>query len=109
MASTPEKIIEYLRTIDLEYRDCRILTETELRSLVWFFLYGENVLSEIGWTWRGCTFRQSAETCLLVVKAGTRDTPQVAFFTARTPISCVLSFAKAWHNDRVKWSNDKFA
>lgn len=109
MVSTPKKVLEYLRTIETTFTDCRILTEQELRALVWFFLYGENVLSQIGWTWRGCTFRQSETTCLLVVKSGTKDTPQVAFFTDRNPIGCVLGFCKAWHNDRVKWSADQYA
>lgn len=109
MASTPKPILAYLRTIETTYTDQRILTETELRSLVWFFLYGQNVLSEAGDTWRGCSFRQRKTTCLLVVKGGTIDAPQVAFITDRTPTGCVLAFCKAWHNDRVKWQDDQYA
>lgn len=109
MAPTPDRILSNLRTIEQTFTDCRVVTEREMRALVWFFHYGENVLSQIGWTWRGATFRQAQETCLLVVKAGTRELPRVAFFTDRHPIGCVLSFCKAWHNDRVKWTEDKFA
>lgn len=109
MADTPDPILEYLRTIhDLDDTGT-VITPTELRALVWFFIYGENVLSQIGGTWRGCSFRQNETTCLLVVKATIDDLPQVAFITARTPTDCVVTFCKQWHADRVKWNNDKYA
>lgn len=109
MASTPKKIIEYLRTIDKEYRDNRVLTELEHRCLVWFFLYGQNVLSQKGMVWRGCVFRQEETSCLLVVKAGPVDTPQVGFVTGRTPIDCVRIFCRRWHDETQEWYEDKFA
>lgn len=109
MATTTKKILEYLQTIETTYTDCRVLSQTELRVLVWFFLYGENVFSQVGLSWRGCSFRQSMTTCLLVVKASRGDIPLVAFCTDRTPIGCVLAFCKNWHADKVAWTGDKYA
>jgi hypothetical protein len=108
MASTPKKIAEYLRTVDSDYKDNRILTELEHRSLVWFFLYGQNVFSQIGWDWRGAIFRQKGEQCLLVVKAGTQDTPLVGFITDRTPIDCVRVFCRRWHAGTQDWYADNY-
>jgi hypothetical protein len=109
MASTPKKLIEYLQTIDTTYKDCRVLTNQELRALVWFFLYGQNVFSQVGRDWVGCVFRQRELECLLVVKSRREGTQQVAFVTARTPIDCVWVFCKKWYADTVAWSEDKFA
>lgn len=109
MASTPTPIIKYLKTIETNYKDCRVCTALELRSLVWFFLYGENVFSEIGRTWRGATFRQQETMCLMCVKSGLDGIPQVAYVTDRTPIDCVVTFAKKWHKDTIEWNFDKYA
>lgn len=108
MDRTHPKIVEYLRTIETSYTDQRVLSEQELRALAWFFLYGTNVFSEVGLTWKGCTFRQRETTCLLVVKADADGIPLVAYCTARTPTDCVLSFCKTWHADLVKWNDDKY-
>lgn len=109
MSTTPEKIIEYLRTIDQSYRDQRIVSETELRALVWFFEYGQNVFSQVGRDWVGCTFRQKETTCLLVVKARLNGTQEVVFVTDRTPIGCVRTFCKKWHADTLRWVPDQYA
>lgn len=109
MASTPNKIIEYLRTIETTYTDCRVITELEMRCLVWFFLYGESVFSQFGRTWRGCTFRQSEEQCLLCVKSSWGDTQDVVFITARNPIDCVRIFCRKWHDDTLVWHVDRYA
>ena len=109
MAFTPTKIIEYLRDIDAEYKDGRVVSEREHRALVWFLVYGENVFSQIGHTWRGCSFRQSDTTCLMTVKGGTKSIPQVAYVTGRTPTDCVVIFCRKWHGDRVQWFPDKYA
>ena len=108
MSSTPSPIVEYLRTIDLTYRDQRILSEQELRSLVWFFLYGENVFSQVGRSWAGAVFRQREQGCLLVVKSRLGDVPQVVFLTARTPVDCVRVFCRKWHSDSLQWVEDQY-
>lgn len=109
MTPTPHKVIEYLKTIETTYTDCRILTEQEHRALVWFFLYGQNVFSQIGHVWRGATFRQRETTCIMTVKGGQEGIPQVAYVTDRTPIDCVLTFAKKWHAGTVEWYEDRYA
>ena len=109
MASTPKAIIEYLRSIDAEYKDQRVITEQELRSLVWLFLYGTNVFSQLGRDWRGVSFRQSDETCSMVVRSGFGGVLDVAFVTGRTPIDCVRIFCRKWHNDTLAWYPDKYA
>lgn len=109
MAATPSPIIEYLQTVETEYRDNRVISELEHRCLVWFFVYGENVLSQIGWRWRGAVFRQRETQCMLVVKSGTDEVPRVAFVTGRTPTDCVRIFCRQWHNDTCAWYDDKYA
>jgi len=108
MTPTQPKLIEYLRTISTDYVDQRVVTEQELRALVWFLNYGQNVFSQVGRDWRGCTFRQSESTCLLVVKSALGPIPQVAFVTGRTPIDCVVIFCKKWHGDTVSWVPDQY-
>lgn len=109
MASTPPKILEYLKTIDAGMKDQRVVTETELRALVWFFEYGLNVFSQLGRSWRGCSFRQGETTCSFVVRSGIGDTQDVAFITGRNPMDCVLIFCKKWHNDTLAWYPDRYA
>jgi hypothetical protein len=109
MASTPSKILEYLETIETTYAGAQVIDEVTLRALVWFFLYGENVLSQIGRTWRGCSFRQSETTCLLTVRSSYNGIPDVVFITGRNPTDCVLLFAKKWHADTLAWYPDKYA
>ena len=108
MAATPKAIVEHLRQIETDMVDQRNVTELELRALVWFFEYGQNVFSQSGRDWRGATFRQDATTCLLVTKSEIHGIRQVAFITDRTPISCVVAFCKKWHADRVEWYDDKY-
>lgn len=109
MSSTPEKVIEYLETIETTYQDSRVLTQLELRALVWFFLYGENVFSQVDRTWRGCSFRQRDNVCLLTVRSSWGGTQDVAFITCRTPTGCVSLFCKKWHDDTLAWYPDKYA
>lgn len=109
MATTPEKIVEYLRTIETTYTDARVLTELEHRSLVWLLHYGQNVFSQIGMDWVGVNFRQKDTSCLMVVKAHDGDTQRVVFITGRTPTDCAVSFVKQFHRDELKWVKDKFA
>lgn len=108
MTPTPKPIIEYLRNIEKNGNDHRVVTDLEVRCLVWFLLYGENVYSQVGRTWDGAVFRQNGEQCLLVAKSTIGDIPQVAFVTARTPIDCVVRFCKKWHADSIAWQPDKF-
>lgn len=109
MAATQAKIIEYLQTIETTYTDARVVSEQEHRALVWFFLYGQNVFSQIGHDWRGASFRQQETMCLLTVKGGTADTPLVAYISGHNPIGCVLTFCKRWHADTVEWHHDRYA
>lgn len=109
MTSTPAKVVEYLRTIETTYTDQRVVSEIELRALVWFLLYGENVFSQVGRSWRGCSFRQSGETCSLVVKSGQGDALDIAYVTGRTPTDCVRIFCRKWHADTVQWYPDRYA
>jgi len=109
MSSTPERIIEYLQTIETTYKDCRVVTQLEMRCLVWYFLYVQNVLSQFSTEWTGCVFRQSEESCLFVTKAVREGTPQVVYVTARTPIDCVRVFVRKWHNDTLEWYPDRYA
>lgn len=108
MSPTADKIIEYLQTVETTYTDCRVCTQLELRSLVWFFTYGQNVFSESGRDWKGATFRQDETTCLMVVKSDLDGIRQVAYITDRTPTGCIVSFCKKWHGDRVEWFKDKY-
>ena len=81
----------------------------EVVALVTFLMYGQNVLSEFGRDWLGCTFRQSERTCLLVVKSRYRGTQQVAFITDLNPAGCVETWLRRWEEGRVHWQDDKFA
>jgi len=105
---TPKKVIEYLRTISTDYVDQRVVTELELRALAWFLLYGENVTSQCGGTWRGASFRQRGTTCLLTWKVAWDGIPQVVFVTAQNPVSCVVSLCKKWHAGTLRWVEDKY-
>jgi hypothetical protein len=109
MASTPSPIIEYLRTIDAEYSDHRIVSEQEMRCLVWYFLYVQNVLSQFSMSWRGCSFRQSDDFCLLVTKVVRAGVNEVVYTSGRTPLDCVRIFTRKWHQDTLEYVPDKFA
>jgi hypothetical protein len=109
MALTPRPIIEYLKHIDADYKEGRVVTPLELRALVWFFVYGQNVFSESGRDWRGATFRQDETVCIMTTKSTRDGIPEVAYTTARTPTDCVVSFCKRWHKDTVEWNFDKYA
>lgn len=108
MASTQKKILEYLRTIDTEYKDNRVLSQLEHRCLVWYFLYLQNVLSQFGLEYKGSVFRQGEAQCLLVTKAYRGATQLVAYTSGRTTIDCVRIFVRKWHDDSLEWFPDRY-
>ena len=108
MTATPAGVLEYLRTVDVEYKDNRCLSERGHRALVWLLYYGENVFSQVSRTWRGVSFRQADAVCRLVVKSTRAGVREVAYVTGRTPTDCVLIFCRMWHQDRVEWVPDKY-
>lgn len=85
------------------------VTREEVADLLWFFIYGQNVLSQLGRDLRGYSFRQRETTCLLVVRSSLGDTQQVAFTTGRTPTDCVSIFRRKWDEGTCQWSLDKYA
>lgn len=109
MATTPKRIVEYLRTIDTDYKDNRILTELEHRCLVWYFLYVQNVLSQFSMEWVGCTFSQKETYFLLTTKVVREGVRQVVFTSGRTPIDCVRIFVRKWHDDTLEYYEDQYA
>lgn len=103
-----DEYLEYLSEELWKEGTAEPASREEVEALVWFFMYGQNVFSQRGMDWRGCSLRQSERTCLLVVRASEGGTPLVAFSTDVNPVGCVLSFVKRWTEDRVTWSRDKY-
>ena len=108
MAFTRVDVLDKIRTIETDYKDCRAATEREMRVLVWFYTYLFNILSEKGRLLKGHSFRQKETTCLLVVKTELDGIPQVVFVTARTPMDCMVSFCKKFYGGTLEWVTDKY-
>ena len=109
MVATSKIILKHLQEVTTELGAGAGLSEEEIRALVWFLHYGQNVYSQSGRDWTGATFRQRETTCLLVAKSRLGDIPQVVFVTDRTPVGCILAFAKQWEADTLTWVPDKYA
>lgn len=91
-----------------ELQDHRQGEPRDLASLLWFFVYGQNVYSEFGGTWTGCSFRQDEQLCLLTCRREQAGVAQVAFTTARTPTDCVRLFCQRYREELVQWRRDKY-
>lgn len=109
MPAIHPKVLERLRTLTPFENDYREATETEIRSLVYFNRYVLDEHSQISAKLYAYSIRQRSRDYLLVVKGILDGTPQVAFYSAQNPISCVEGFVRAWLNDLVKWQPDRYA
>lgn len=68
-----------------------------------------NCFEEVGWVYRGESFKDQGWATLLVVKGAHEGTPLVAFVTERTPTDCMKVFLRQMDEGRVEWREDKFA
>ena len=102
------RYMEDIENILEPWTDYRLFHKDELAALALYLIYGENVLSQLGGSWDGCTIRQRDTQCLLVTKATFDGLPYVAFCSDRTPSRCVRSFVKQLSAGTVKWSRDKY-
>ncbi len=108
MPTIHDGILTQLRTIDSKYVDQRAVSEQDLRLYVWFHEYLFNEILELGGLERGYTFRQKAETCLLIYKATFDNIPQVVFLTARTPVGCIRILCRQFYAETLRWTKDKY-
>jgi hypothetical protein len=90
------------------WSDYRLVDYKTMVALLWFLCYGQNVYSQSGADWTGCSFSQHPEQCLLVARREQEGIPQVAFVTGRTPTDCIQIFHRLYQEDLVQWTRDKF-
>lgn len=90
------------------WTDHRLLSLDEAAAMVWYFVYGQNVFSQFGRDWTGCSFRQDETSCLLVSRSTIDGRRQVAFTTGRTPTDCVRVFCRRFRAGEVEWYDDKY-
>lgn len=109
MSTTPMGVSTQLDSLLESWPIQGPVTRREAESLLWFFVYGQNVLSESGRDWTGAVFRQRETTCLLVVKSRYGETQDVVFVTGRTPTDCVVLFRKKYLEESLQWIPDRYA
>lgn len=90
------------------WKDHRLVDLDEMVGMLMFLVYGQNVCSQFGADWTGCSFSQSETSCLLVARRLERGVPQVAFITGRTPTDCMRLYHKRLKADLVEWVRDKY-
>lgn len=102
------KIAEYLATIDLSSNDQRAEFNQEAKLCYWFHMFMDHELAQFGRVLTGYVFRQSEESCLLVVKAKAAGTQDVVYCTARDPIGCMRIFCRKLYAETLTWKRDKY-
>lgn len=102
---------EYIYSVQAateQWTDQRVIDAVSLESLLLFWVYGPNVLSQLGFELLGAVFRQKQDQTLMTVKARENGTPLVVFITSKNPIACVSRFFDLLEDERLVWRKDKY-
>lgn len=91
-----------------QWDDTRIIGPTDLESMLLFWLYMPNVLSQNGLQYRGAIFRQKEQQTLLTVKVVESGTPLVVFITSNNSTGCMVRFWNLFEDDKLSWVRDRY-
>lgn len=91
-----------------QWTDQRVIHADDLETLLLWWLYVPNELSQFGFKLRGFTFRQREGMWLLTVKVEESGAPLVVFLTSATTTGCIRLFVSQLAGDRLSWVRDKF-
>lgn len=103
-----EQVTYEVQAATEQWTDERMKEGQDLDDLLIFWVYLPNVLSQLGFRYKGYQLRQTRDSWLLVVKVTDGTVPLVVFETAGTPMGCIRMFVRQLNDDRITWNKDKY-